>query len=160
MVEKRIMNYRLFVFCLHGVLCMPLAAQAALGDTASSVATDQAQMKASRLVSTVRSNYTDHVITNSDGLVVHEYARADGTVFAVGWTGPYKPDLQQLLGNYFSGYVDAAQQNQQQRGRSLSHLHSSQAGLVIHESGRMRAFSGIVYVPALVPDGLDANQLQ
>jgi hypothetical protein len=141
------------------LLALPVAAHAALGDTVSSVTADQTKMKAS-LASTLKASYTDNVITNSDGLVVHEYSRADGTVFAVAWNGPYKPDLQQLLGTYFSSYIDAAQQNQQKRGRSLSQLHSTQSGLVIHEAGKMRLFSGVVYVPSLVPSGVDADQLQ
>lgn len=153
------MNHRRLIVSCLGLLALPLAAHAELGGATSTVTADQVKMKAA-LASTARSGYTTHTITNSDGLIVHEYASSSGTVFAVAWNGPYKPNLQQLLGSYFSTYTTAAEEARQTRGRSLSQFHSSQSSLVIHEGGRMRAFLGFAYVPALVPSGINVNQLQ
>lgn len=135
-----------------------VCAYGSLGEKYTSVTTDQARLKAT-LNSTVRSSYTDHVITQDSGLVVHEYANSDTTVFAVAWQGPVMPNLEQLLGTYFSSFVSARQGKTTSAG-GLSQFHSQQSDLVIHSSGRLGAFSGIIYVPSLVPSGVNAESLQ
>ena len=90
------------------------------------------------------------------GVTVTEYANADGVVFAVTWKGPFKPDLQQLLGSYFSPYVSAARTQTQQLNLSLV----TGSDIVVHSAGRMRGFLGVAWVPSLVPAGFDPSTLQ
>ena len=90
------------------------------------------------------------------GVTVTEYANAGGVVFAVTWKGPFKPDLQQLLGSYFSPYVDAAKTQTQQLNLSLV----TGSDIVVHSAGRMRGFIGVAWVPSLVPAGFDPSTLQ
>src|SRR5690606_22139825 len=45
--------------------------------------------------------YRVQEVAGNDGLIVREYADAGGTVFAVSWQGPVKPDLHMLLGRHF-----------------------------------------------------------
>ena len=90
------------------------------------------------------------------GVTVTEYADAAGVVFAVTWKGPFKPDLQQLLGSYFSPYVDAAKSQTQQLNLSLV----TGSDIVVHSAGRMRGFLGVAWVPSLVPAGFDPSTLQ
>lgn len=144
---------------LCGWLLLPLCAQASLGGTVSSVSTDQTRFKAVKATTTTQTSYTDHTITQSSGTVIHEYTNSAGTVFAVTWSGPIKPDLQQLLGSYFSSFV-AARSDRSSNQVSLSQLHSSQSSLVIHSSGHVGAFTGLVYVPSLVPSGVTVEDLQ
>lgn len=139
-------------------LCATVCAYGALGEKYTSVTTDQVKLKAT-LASTARASYTDHVMTQDSGLIVHEYAGSDTTVFAVAWQGPVMPNLEQLLGTYFSNFV-AARQSQSSPVGGVSQFHSQQTDLVIHSSGRLGAFSGIIYVPSLVPSGVDAEALQ
>ncbi|MGR2681154.1 MULTISPECIES: DUF2844 domain-containing protein [Chromobacterium] len=91
------------------------------------------------------------------GRLIREFVRqADGVVFAVTWQGASLPDMRQLLGDYFSSYVSSQQSNR----AGLNRLEGRKAGLTVISGGRARAFFGLAYVPALVPAGLDIDQLK
>ncbi len=139
----------LFCFCLSG------SALAALGEGEASIALDQAQMKATRRV-VAASQYTVHEIQTSAGTMVREYVSLDGLVFAVSWKGPLMPDLQQVLGGYFAAYRAAGRSQLVRRGS----LRLQQPGLVVHSGGRMRAFSGLAYLPQQLPANVTADELQ
>jgi hypothetical protein len=68
------------------------------------------------------------------------------------------PDMQQILGSYFQQYSAALSSQPRQYGHRP--LNIKQPGLVVQTGGHMRAHWGRVYVPALVPDGVNAEQLQ
>lgn len=95
-------------------------------------------------------------VETAQGATVTEYANAAGTVFAITWKGPFKPDLQQLLGGYFGGYVQAARSVLPQPGQS----RVSGSDIVVRSAGRMRGFVGAAWVPSLVPTGFDPSTLQ
>ena len=114
------------------------SAQAAVGTTAGSAAVNA------------------QTVQTPQGVTVTEYANASGTVFAITWKGPFKPDLQQLLGSYFAPYIAAA--NAQTQQLNLSMVKGSD--IVVHSAGRMRGFLGVAWVPTLVPTGFDPSQLQ
>jgi hypothetical protein len=99
------------------------------------------------------AGYTRHETTTEIGTVIREYADSHGTVFAVSWEGPVKPDLQALLGHYFPQLLDAAAQP----GRGPVQINSPE--LVIFSGGRPRAFFGRAYLPALVPGGVNIDVL-
>jgi hypothetical protein len=133
---------------------LPGVAFATLGQSVSTIPSDQAHMKASaRAVQ--RDGYVVHQMETPAGAVVKEYASPAGTVFGVSWQGPSAPDLRQLLGNYFDPYVQAMQKRARHGPRVV---HES--GLVIVVGGHQRAISGKVYVPAMVPSGVAAEQIQ
>jgi hypothetical protein len=77
-------------------------------------------------------------------------------VFAVAWDGPVNPDLRQVLGSYYDQFASAAAA---QHGNHR-HLAISQPGLVVQNSGRMRAFSGRAWVPAMLPQNFAVDQIQ
>jgi len=116
-----------------------LAAQAAAGSSPAAAAAVQTQ-----------------TVQTPQGTTVTEYANAAGTVFAITWKGPFKPDLQQLLGSYFAPYVQAASAQPQQLNLSLV----KGSDIVVHSAGRMRGFFGLAWVPSLVPPGFDPSMLQ
>lgn len=139
---------------MFGLLLMITAvpAFAGLGGDVSTVQVDQVHMQGS-LRSTQTSAYTVHEIQSSTGVVVREYASPGGKIFAVAWHGPWMPDMQQLLGDYFQQYVDSAQAQMNERpGRRP--LHIVQPGFVLEQFGHMRSFSGRAYVPELIPQGV------
>ncbi len=72
------------------------------------------------------------------------------------WRGPSPPNLQLILGQYFSAYQAAAKQPVV-RHRLVSVTGSD---LVIESSGKMRAFVGRAWVPALLPSGVTAAEIQ
>lgn len=141
------------------LLCAVLAtnpALAALGGGTDSVSAD-IQVLRGQLRSTPYVAYDQHQIVTGP-LVVNEYVSRAGQVFAVTWQGPVPPNLQQLLGTYF-GRVQSATAAQHRPG--MHHFFSLvQSDLVVINSGRLRAFRGIAYLPGLVPEGVSISQLQ
>lgn len=151
------MNYRLSLPYLAFIVSLsPISAFATLGGNATSVQTDQVQMKATLRPALKTPNYTVHEIQTPEGVTVKEFVSANGTVFAVVWQGPTMPNLQQLLGQYFADYVSAAKAPH----KGHRHLSISQPGLVVHAQGRMRAFFGKAYLPNGLPNGVTPEQLQ
>lgn len=100
--------------------------------------------------------YTRHATQLESGTTVHEYARADGLVFAVAWRGPVLPDLSALLGGYFTVFKFEADQARES-GRRGSPVRIARPDLVVRSNGRMRNFFGHAYAPDLVPAGVDIH---
>jgi hypothetical protein len=135
-----------------------LPAWASLGGDRASVDADQVHLQGTRTTKAVES-YTVHEIHAAGGVVVREYVSADGKVFAIGWNGPWMPDLRQLLGGYFEQYVQAAKaQNAARPGRRP--LMIEQPGLVVEVGGHPRAFTGRSYVPEMLPAGVRAEEIR
>src|SRR5579863_3589973 len=86
---------------------LSLPALGALGGDVASIQTDAAQMKGTLRIAEENSSYSTHVITLPGKTIVHEYISPEGKVFGVSWQGPFIPDMQQLLGAYFSQYSEA-----------------------------------------------------
>jgi hypothetical protein len=105
---------------------------------------------------TTAAGYTVQEIQTSTNTVIREYVSSASRIFAVSWRGPVVPDLQQLLGTYFTQYQSAA------RAPHASHrqLSIEQPGLVVHSNGHMRAFYGKAYVPGLLPANFSVDDIQ
>ena len=127
----------------------------ALGQDVSSVASDQAHLKASTRVLNMTS-YTVHEMRTPTGTTIRQFASPAGTVFAVTWQG-FSPDLQQLLGEYFDEYVTTASSQHAQRGRGV---YIDTGDLVVETGGHMRYAVGRAYLRSQVPQGVDANALR
>lgn len=107
--------------------------------------------------STGQAPYTDVEKKLESGTVVHEYTDANGTVFAVSWSGPYPPDLKEILGPYFDTMVEQAKKTP--RG-ARSHFKLKQSDLVIVSSGHMGAFEGRAWLPAKLPAGFSPGDIK
>lgn len=135
-----------------------LPAFAGLGDDVSSVQADQAHMQG-ELRSTQAAAYTVHEIKAPNGITVREFVSASGTVFGVAWQGPWRPDMRQLLSNYFENYRQAAQEQvNSHAGRKPVVIRKPE--IVLESGGHMRSFSGRAYIPALVPAGVSTETIQ
>ncbi|HTS34127.1 MAG TPA: DUF2844 domain-containing protein [Candidatus Solibacter sp.] len=148
-----------FAVCLCGlVFCgLPLNLFAVLGGSEASVQTDQAHMQAS-LKSSNTGPYRVHEMQTASGIVVREYA-AGGTVFGVAWEGPWRPDMQQLLGSYFEAYQQALEaQSGVRHGRTPVHI--ALPGLVVNMGGHMRSFRGNAYIPDMLPQGVAEKEIR
>jgi len=144
---------------LIGVTILLLVADralAALGEDVASVESDRAHLKAAAARTQSTQNYTVHELQGANGLVIREYVSPAGTVFAVAWNGPQMPDLRQLFGAYFSVYQQAAKAKRAGRGP----LHIDQSDLVVHSGGHMRAFSGMAYLPQLLPPDVAISDIK
>ena len=137
---------------------LPTAAPAHLGGPASSVSVDRGRMSA-RMASTTMGRYTRHELTRPNGGMVREFTNANGTVFAVTWSGPGKPDLSTLLGRYFSTF----QANSVATARQMHSLRHppmiAQSDLQIQVGGHMGWFHGVAFVPSLAPAGFSVGDL-
>ena len=100
--------------------------------------------------------YTDISRTLHSGTVVHEFVDASGAVFAVSWSGPFKPDLKRLLGRHFGQLKDADGQRQANRSR----MDLNTGDFVVQSGGHMGAFEGRAWVPARLPAGFDTQEMK
>lgn len=152
-------------------LMFSFPAWAALGDNAASVLNDQARMKGT-LRSTDHRTYVLHEITMTSGAKVREFVSPGGAVFAVAWDGQFPLDFQQLLGAYFQQAQQAqqAQRDAQQKAASEAGRKPVRGGrgpavietpgLVLYQTGHMRSFHGMAYVPQLVPQGVQTSEIR
>jgi hypothetical protein len=142
-------------------LLLPSRAAAALGGDVTSVEADQQQMKAKRAVR-ASASYSVHEITTPYGTVVREYVSPDGKVFGVAWRGPFLPNFQQLLGDSYATFAQAAQdaRSAQPRRSRNAPLMVAQPNLVMHSGGHTRAYVGHVYIPGMIPQGVDAQEIR
>jgi hypothetical protein len=135
----------------------PLRAVAALGGDVSSVQDDQQHMKAALRIQTGQA-FTVHELHQESGTVVKEFIAPSGKVFAVSWSGPFIPDLRQLLGTYFDQYSQTAQTRARRPGRAP--LTIQQNGLVVQSGGHMRAFFGKAYLTDELPQTVRAETIR
>ncbi len=138
---------------LTSALCTQ--AWAALGDAAASVTSDSRAL-AARPRLAQRAAYTVQELQTPTGTVIREFVAPSGTVFAVSWRGPFKPNMSLLLGQYFAEYARA----RRGPGSTRSRLVIEQPQLVVHAGGHMRSFAGIAYVPRLLPAHVTEADLQ
>lgn len=150
--------------CLAMIGCGMLAlssfpALAALGDNVASVSADRQHMHAQLKGVTSSVGFTVQEIEEPSGTLVREYVSPNGTIFAVSWSGPSKPDLRQLFGGYFQQYLSASS-SMRHGAAARRHFEVKQPDLIVQSSGRMRAFHGRAYVPSLMPSGVTAGDIR
>lgn len=102
------------------------------------------------------ATYSVHEIASAHGTVVREFVGSDGKVFAVSWHGPVNPDLRQVLGTYYPQFTEAAATAH----GSHRQLSITQPGLVVQNSGRVRAFAGRAWVPGMLPQNFSVADIQ
>lgn len=136
-------------------LCATLPAFAALGEDVSSVATDQAHLKASvRMVP--HQFYLVQEMQTPSGTAVRQFVSPAGIVFAVAWQGA-APDLQQLLGAYFDEFEEAATSERSRRGRGM---HLDHGDLVVDTGGHMRFVVGRAFLRSKLPAQVTSDDIR
>ena len=140
-----------------GLFAPALPAHAALGHAYASVESDRAALGAT-VKSTSAGAYTLHTLALPNHSVVKEFTRSDGTVFAVAWQGPGRPDLRQLLGEHF----DTVQADRAARtGRHMRRpLTVNRSDLVVTSGGHPGAFWGVAMIPQMQPAGFSAGSVK
>ena len=149
-------GFLVMVLAVAGLSAAP-AARAALGADISSIDADRISMKGALTGFSTVKGYAVHEITTAAGVHVREYLTSDGKVFAVSWQGPFIPDLRQMLGTYYASYAQAASAPHVGGHR---HLRIERPGLVVESNGRMRAFYGRAWDPALLPPNFIAADIR
>ena len=133
----------------------PGIASATLGEPEITVQNDMVRAHASIKSSQDRTAYRVHEITLPSGTTLREFVAPSGTVFAITWQGPIRPDLRQAMGQYFQPYVSAPRAKFADR----RHLQIQQGDLVVQMSGHMRALFGRAYLVSAVPSGVNVGDL-
>jgi hypothetical protein len=96
--------------------------------------------------------------TDPHGIVVREYVDAAGTVYAVSWRGPAMPNVEALLGAYFSRFRDGASATAGDAGLHTARV--SDADLRVENRTRLREFSGRAWLASALPAGVSAADIQ
>jgi Protein of unknown function (DUF2844) len=135
-----------------------LSAHAELGGNESGISNDATitgmQLRA---IAPTSGRFRVHELRDAISSVsVREYVNSDGKVFGVAWDGPTKPDLSQVLGQYFTRYTRAAMEHSLVRQlRSID-----DPDFVLQVSGHMRHFTGSAWVPDLVPANVNPTEVK
>jgi hypothetical protein len=109
----------------------------------------------SSTVSTGLGAYTVVQHQLDSGTLIQEFVDGSGTVFAVSWSGPFLPDLKELLGAHF----DAMAAQGATQGAQHSRLAVQSSDAVIVSTGHMGAFEGRAWLPSRLPPGFDARAM-
>jgi hypothetical protein len=133
----------------------PRIASATLGEPEVTVQTDVARAHASIKSLQDRATYRVHEIQLPSGTLMREFVAPNGTVFAVTWQGPTRPDLRQALGQYFDTYASAPRPKLADR----RHVQIQRGDLVVQAGGHMRALSGRAYLLSAIPSGVNVGDL-
>ena len=123
-------------------------ARAALGDDVAVVAADQVRLQASLQV-TRKSNYAIHELALPTGTKVRHFVGDSGKVFAVSWSGGWRPNLRDIMGDHYDKFIAATRGKRVARGVARIEL----PGMVVVMGGHQRAFYGHVYLTDLLPAG-------
>lgn len=107
----------------------------------------------------VSTQYSVRATKFSSGTTVREYIGADGNVFGIAWNGPSMPDLQTLLGNYFSQYASGVKAIHALR-HSRGPVAVEATDLVVHSGGHMGSFFGQAWLPSALPNGVTGADIK
>jgi hypothetical protein len=95
------------------------------------------------------STYSVRSSILASGTAVREYVGSDGIVFAVTWSGPFLPDLNELLGDNFTLLKkESVRLPKAGRGQVIV----TERDISIESTGRMRAFQGRAWVRSKLAD--------
>ncbi len=126
---------------------------AALEDAPSDV--PAARVQRTEATTSAGVAYTDISRTLKSGTVVHEFVDASGAVFAVSWSGPFKPDLKRLLGRHFGALGEGGKP----RG-SRAPVDVKSDDVVVQSGGHMGAFEGRAWLVSKLPAGFDTQEMK
>jgi hypothetical protein len=105
----------------------------------------------------LNNTYNITTTTESTGTVIKEYTDLNGKIFAITWSGQVIPNLEELLGSYFSEYKNPKNFVSHS---GHSNLMVSNGDMVVQSRGHLRAFFGTAYLKSAIPSGVDINEIQ
>ncbi len=132
-------------------------ARAALGEAGASIAADGRALSAVARGTTDRGAFSVHELVRG-GTTIREFVSPQDVVFAVAWSGLADPDLGPLLGSYASDYQRAARSAPRVKGKRASRVAGD--SVVVERWGHMRDRHGRAWVPDLVPQGVNFDEIR
>jgi hypothetical protein len=141
-----------------GALCTSAAAHAELGG-AMPAQTDANAGAAAALSRTLRNGALRvRTLTDAGNTTINEYATSNGQIVGYAWEGPTMPDLHALLGKYTDSYLAGAATST--ADGNLHHSRIAQPDVIVESGGPMRGYMGRAWLPAALPPGVTADDLQ
>lgn len=131
-------------------------ALAGLGGPPANLGSEISDSKAAT-VSTGQASYTQLTKTLQSGTTLQEYVAGNGKVFAVRWSGPYLPDLREILGGHFDTLVA---ESKARTGRGRSALAIRRDDVTIISGGHMGSFEGKAWIPGSLPAGFTPDDIR
>ncbi|WP_460890796.1 DUF2844 domain-containing protein, partial [Ramlibacter alkalitolerans] len=116
---------------------------------------DDAAVQTSQGSTVAGAPYTVVHRTLRTGVVVDQYVDGTGRVFALAWSGPFKPNLKRLLGRHFEAY---RARGAARHGGPHSRLAVDTGEAVVVSEGHMGAFQGRAWLPSRLPAGFDTRE--
>ena len=153
----RILSTGITIAALAVSLATPQFTHATLGEKAESIAKDKKALSARSRAVTSHSKFSIQEVCNN-AVTVREYITPSGIVFGVAWNGVVQPDLTVLLGSYAGEYQQARQRQPRRHGRRQSEVKGGR--VVVETWGQMRNLQGRAYDPALIPEGVTADDIK
>lgn len=149
------MLIRLAIFLLTTA---SFSAHATLGGDSSSIETDRVSLGAQTPAGiSTTATHSVYQLALPSGTAVRQFVSASGIVFAVVWSGPFKPDLRQILGRHFDTML-AYQADATHAGNPRNTVN--EGNLVIESGGRMRDFFGRAYLQHELPAGVTLQDIK
>jgi hypothetical protein len=105
---------------------------------------------------TATAPYTMRQSVDANGVTIREYLLPANVVFAVTWQGPIRPNMRAPLGSYFTNYVAAGRTGV----RGSGPLIEGNGDFRIESAGRLGSFSGMAWLPRLLPAGVRPGDLE
>jgi len=136
------------------ILAQAPSARAALGDDVSSVENDRIRMRASLRV-IKHATHDVHEMATSIGTKVREFVGKDGKVFAVSWSGGWRPNLRDIMGSHYGRFIENTRGHRRQRGPARLEL----PGMVVFVGGYLRMSFGYVYLLDRLPTGFSPQDI-
>ena len=131
------------------------AARAALGDDAAAVAADQARLGANLQVRQL-GGYAIHELSAPTGTKIREFVSDSGKVFAVAWSGGFRPNLRDLMGAHYDRFIAGTRGRRATRGIARIEL----PGMSVVMGGHLRTFFGRVILTDQLPGGVTPAELR
>ena len=148
------------VVCAAAALLGAPAAQAVLGEDASTIRADELRLGGVRRQATaLHAQVQTREIALADGSSIRQFVAPSGTVFAVVWHTRFKPNLEPLLGVHAAGYAAAASEAMRAPGIKRS-VALQRGDLVVQSATHLNSFVGKAYLRSLIPQGVGVDELR
>ena len=97
MKTRMLSGFLLFLSLALTIFTATQQAQATLGESADSVASDKEAISAVRKATRISPGYTVHEVS-SETMTIREYVSPSGVVFGIAWNGPLLGILGEVTG--------------------------------------------------------------
>lgn len=96
-----------------------------------------------------------HELSAPTGIKVREFVAESGKIFAVSWSGGWRPNLRDIMGEHYDRFIAGTRGRRMARGVVRIEL----PGMVVVMGGHQRAFFGHVYLTELMPANVALEDL-